>query len=112
MSFPFSNNLSLSREIFTKSIYPKNALLNEFVSIICLYSIIQNSENVKYTENHPQSKLYGSIHDQLNKYKALFDETNNCFNISLSLPKHGWGRQNPDKQLGLAVFHKIGRAHV
>lgn len=109
MSFPFYRNLKLHSNIFTKSIYPTNTVLNEYVDIKQLYSIIQNSENVKYTENHPQSKLYGSIHDQLNKYKALYDEETNCFKITTLLPKHGWGRQNPEKQLGLAVFHRPHR---
>lgn len=109
MSFPFNRNLKLHSNIFTESIYPKNTVLNEYVDIKQLYSIIQNSENVKYTTNHPQHVLYGSIHDQLIKYNSLYDEKTRCFKVAISLPKHGWGRQNPEKQLGLAVFHRPHR---
>ena len=109
MFFPFTRNLKLHSNVFTKSIYQANHILNEYVDNTLLYSIIQNSEDVKYTADHPQSKLYGSIHEQLLKYVPLYDEKDKCFKISISLPKHGWGRQNPANQLGMAVFHRPHR---
>lgn len=109
MTFQFSKSLKLSRKIFTKSIYPENAVVNEYIEPHRLYSIIQNSENINYTKDHPQSELYGSIHEQLNKYANLYNEDDECFKIKLSLPKHKWGRLNPSKQLGLAVFHRPHR---
>lgn len=109
MTFYFTKTLKLSRKIFTKSIYSENAVVNEYIEPQRLYSIIQNSANVTYTKDHPQSELYGSIHEQLNKYAILYNEDDECFKINLCLPKHKWGRLNPSKQLGLAVFHRPHR---
>lgn len=109
MSFPFNRNFKLHSNVFTKSIYPANAVLNEYIDIKYLYSIIQNSENVEFSNNHPQHKLYKSVKDQLIKYASLYDEKDKCFKVSISLPSHNWGRQNPEKQLGLSVFHRPHR---
>jgi len=109
MTYPFTRNFKLHPNVFKQSIYPANAVLNEYIDMKCLYSIIQNSEDVKYTENHPQKKLYKSVHEQLIKYTFTYDEKTKCFKVPISLPKHGWGRQNPEKQLGLAVFHRPHR---
>ena len=109
MSFPFNRNFKLHSNVFTKSIYPANTLLNEYIDIRYLYSIIQNSENVNFSTGHPQHQLYKSVHDQLIKYVSLYDEKDKCFKVAITLPKHNWGRQNPDKQLGLSVFHRPHR---
>jgi thiol-disulfide isomerase/thioredoxin len=109
MTYPFTRNYKLHSNVFKPSIYPANTKLNEYIEPKCLYSIIQNSEDVKYTANHPQSKLYGSIQEQLLKYVPLYDEKDKCFKVSINLPSHGWGRQNPTNQLGLAVFHRPHR---
>jgi len=109
MNFPFSKSIKLIRKNYTKSIYEPNAVINEYVKPVDLYSIVKNSNDVKYTEDHPQFQTYKSIHDQLNAYKSLYNEDDECFNITLSLPKHKWGRQNPIKQLGLCVFHRPHR---
>ena len=45
MSFPFTSNLKLHSNVFTKSIYQANHLLNEYVDTKTLYTIFQNSEN-------------------------------------------------------------------
>jgi phage/plasmid-associated DNA primase len=109
MSFPFHRNFKLHPNVFKHSIYPANAVLNEYIDIKYLYSIIQNSENVEFSNNHPQHKLYKSVKDQLIKYASLYDEKAKCFKVAISLPSHGWGRQNPEKQLGLSVFHRPHR---
>jgi P4 family phage/plasmid primase-like protien len=109
MKSPFAKNLKLQRKLFTKSIFPQNVIVSEFITQHVLQSIIKNSENVIYTDNHPQSKLYKSIHDQLKKYAERYNEDEECFKVPLTLPKHCWGRLNPAEQLGLSVFHRKHR---
>jgi len=106
---PFNKNLKLSPKIFKKSIYPKGTIINESISRHKLLSIIQNSEDVMYSEQHPQHETYKSVHDQLKKYDGLYDPSNECFNVKLNASNHGWGRINPDRQLGLSVFHRPHR---
>jgi phage/plasmid-associated DNA primase len=85
-------------------------VLNEYIDMKYLYSIIQNSENVVFSNNDPKKKkLYKSVHDQLIKYTFTYDEKTKCFKVPISLPAHGWGRQNPYNQLALSVFHRPHR---
>ena len=106
---PFNKNLKLQPKIFKKSIYPKDAFINEYVIHHELVSILQNTNNVLFSDKHPQFETYKSVHDQLNKYVGLYDRSNECFTVKLIASKHGWGRINPDKQLGLSVFHRPHR---
>ena len=111
MSTPsyFKNNLRLSKERFTKSIFKFNCNYNEHAPLELVQSFVKNKQGVSLKSNRVLHKSYDNENQQMELYLKKYDKKEAVFKVKYNLPVHKWGRINPEKSLSLCVFHRPTR---
>ena len=105
----FKNNLRLSKERFTKSIFKFNTNYHEHAPIELVQSFVKNKQGISLKSNRLLNKSYDNENKQMELYLKKYDKKNDVFNVKYSLPAHKWGRVSPEKSLSLCVFHRPTR---
>ena len=105
----FKNNLRLSKERFTKSIFKFNTNYHEHAPIELVQSFVKNKQGISLKSNRLLNKSYDNENKQMELYLKKYDKKNEVFNVKYSLPAHKWGRVIPEKSLSLSVFHRPTR---
>ena len=105
----FKNNLRLSKERFTKSIFKFNCNYNEHAPLELVQSFVKNKQGVSLKSNRVLRKSYDNENQQMELYLKKYDKKEGVFKVKYNLPAHKWGRINPEKSLSLCVFHRPTR---
>ena len=105
----FQNNLRLSKEKFTKSIFKFNCNYNEHSPLELVQSFINNKQGISLKSNRVLCKVYDNENQQMEHYLNKYDKKGDVFNVKYKLPTHKWGRIYPKKSLSLSVFHRPTR---
>ena len=105
----FHNNLRLSKEKFTKSIFKLNCNYNEHAPVELVHSFIKNKQGVSLKSNRVLCKVYDNENMQMELYLKKYDKKEKVFKVKYNLPAHKWGRIFPEKSLSLCVFHRPTR---
>ena len=105
----FKDNLKLSKDRFTKSIFKLNSSYNEHTPLHLLQAFIANKQGVSLKGNRVLRKVYDNENTQMELYLKKFDKKEKVFKVKYNLPAHKWGRISPEKSLSLCVFHRPTR---
>ena len=105
----FNNNLRLSKERFTKSIFKFNCKYNEYAPHELVQSFVKNKQGISLKSNRVLCKAYDNEQQQMELYIKKYDKKEGVFKTKFNLPVHKWGRINPEKSLSLCVFHRPTR---
>ena len=84
----FQNNIRLSKEKFTKSIFKFNCKYNEHAPVELVQSFIKNKQGVSLKSNRVLCKVYDNENMQMELYLKNYDKKENVFKVKYNLPAH------------------------
>lgn len=103
----FKTSLSLSSSFWKSTIYNKNQCIREYINKRLLCSVIENGDNVIYTDRWAMN--FPDLKTQLTKYLNLYNKEDTFIESHLLQPLHKWGRMNVEGQLSLSVLQRATR---
>ena len=77
----FKNNLRLSKERFTKSIFKFNCNYNEHAPLELVQSFVKNKQGVSLKSNRVLHKSYDNENQQMELYLKKYDKKEGAFKV-------------------------------
>lgn len=107
---PFANNWTLDKKVFCKSIYKRTTDLVERPPVRMVDAFLADPNlGIKFQKRHPQKASFDNEKAHVSNYRELYDPDDGFFHVTVSLPKHKWGRVKPQDHLSLSVMHRPTR---
>lgn len=106
---PFKFDWVLDGKKYGVSIFEKKKMV-EYVDVEKVYGFIHANMGINYSGIKKYAVIpYHNELEWMKNYKTLYDKKAKVFNIGYTLPKHKWGRINPNDYLSLCVAQRATR---